>query len=224
MEKEIAKRLASRKWKQIKNEKLVPSAVLLLLVERDGQYHVLFTRRSVKVEHHKGEISFPGGTVHPDDSDLLETALREGAEEIGLARGDVMILGRLDDISTVSTGFIITPYVGILPYPYAFQINKDEVAELIFVPLGALVRDGCMKVSEMTQKGKAIKTYAFDYQGDMIWGATARILKQFLDITMDATDRGDTDNGARDSTSNRSRDSKAECNGVPWARDKVPQP
>jgi 8-oxo-dGTP pyrophosphatase MutT (NUDIX family) len=224
MEKEIAKRLASRKWKQIKNEKLVPSAVLLLLVERDGQYHVLFTRRSVKVEHHKGEISFPGGTVHPDDSDLLETALREGAEEIGLARGDVMILGRLDDISTVSTGFIITPYVGILPYPYAFQINKDEVAELIFVPLGALVRDGCMKVSEVTREGKAIKTFAFDYQGDMIWGATARILKQFLDITMDATDRGDTDNGARDSTSNRSRDSKAECNGVPWARDKVPQP
>ena len=224
MEKEIAKRLASRKWKQIKNEKLVPSAVLLLLVEKDGQYHVLFTRRSLKVEHHKGEISFPGGTVHPDDSDLLETALREGAEEIGLAPGDVMILGRLDDILTVSTGFIITPYVGILPYPYAFQINNDEVAELIFVPLGALVRDGRMKASEVTQEGKAITTYAFDYQGDMIWGATARILKQFLDITMDTTGRGDTDNGAGDSTSNRSRDSKAECNGVPWARDKVPQP
>lgn len=224
MEKEIAKRLASRKWKQIKNEKLVPSAVLLLLVEKDGQYHVLFTRRSLKVEHHKGEISFPGGTVHPDDSDLLETALREGAEEIGLAPGDVMILGRLDDILTVSTGFIITPYVGILPYPYAFQINKDEVAELIFVPLGALVRDGRMKASEVTQEGKAITTYAFDYQGDMIWGATARILKQFLDITIDTTGRGDTDNGAGDSTSNRSRDSKAECNGVPWARDKVPQP
>ena len=224
MEKEIAKRLASRKWKQIKNEKLVPSAVLLLLVEKDGQYHVLFTRRSLKVEHHKGEISFPGGTVHPDDSDLLETALREGAEEIGLAPGDVMILGRLDDILTVSTGFIITPYVGIVPYPYAFQINKDEVAELIFVPLGALVRDGGMKASEVTQEGKAITTYAFDYQGDMIWGATARILKQFLDITIDTTGRGDTDNGAGDSTSNRSRDSKAECNGVPWARDKVPQP
>ncbi len=224
MEKEIAKRLASRKLKQIKNEKLVPSAVLLLLVEKDGQYHVLFTRRSLKVEHHKGEISFPGGTVHPDDSDLLETALREGAEEIGLAPGDVMILGRLDDILTVSTGFIITPYVGIVPYPYAFQINKDEVAELIFVPLGALVRDGCMKASEVTQEGKAITTYAFDYQGDMIWGATARILKQFLDITIDTTGRGDTDNGAGDSTSNRSRDSKAECNGVPWARDKVPQP
>lgn len=224
MEKEIARRLASRKWKQIKNEKLVPSAVLLLLVEKDGQYHVLFTRRSVEVEHHKGEISFPGGTVQPDDSDLLETALREGAEEIGLARGDVMILGRLDDILTVSTGFIITPYVGTLPYPYPFQINKDEVAELIFVPLGALVRDGCMKPSEVTREGKAITTHAFDYQGDMIWGATARILKQFLDITMDTTGRGDTDNGARGSTSNRSRDSKAECNGVPWARDKVPQP
>ena len=95
---------------------------------------------------------------------------------------------------------------------------------MIFVPLGALVRDGRMKASEVTQEGKTITTYAFDYQGDMIWGATARILKQFLDITIDTTGRGDTDNGAGDSTSNRSRDSKAECNGVPWARDKVPQP
>jgi len=224
MEKEIAKRLASRQWKKITNEKLVASAVLLLLLEKDGQYQVLFTRRSDKVEHHKGEISFPGGTVRPDDADLLDTALREGAEEIGIAAGDVTILGRLDDILTVSTGFVITPYVGILPYPYAFQINRDEVAELIFVPLGALARHGCMKASEVTLEGKEIRTCAFDYQGDRIWGATARIVKQFLDITRDTTGRDNTDNGATDSTSNRSRDSKAGCNGVPWARDKFLRP
>ena len=76
MQKDIAKRLASRERKQIRHKKLSPSAVLLLLVEKDGQYHVVFTRRSDNVEHHKGEISFPGGTVHPDDSDLLDTALR----------------------------------------------------------------------------------------------------------------------------------------------------
>ena len=209
MQKDIAKRLASRKRKQIKHEKLSPSAVLLLLVEKDGQYHVVFTRRSDNVEHHKGEISFPGGTVHPDDSDLLDTALREGAEEIGVARDDVMILGGLDDIVTVSTGFVITPYVGIIPYPYPFQINADEVAELILVPLGALMDERCVRASEVTWEGKKITTYHFHYQGDIIWGATARILKEFLDITMGTTGRGDMDNGARDSTSNRSKDSKA---------------
>jgi len=209
MQKDIAKRLASRERKQIRHKKLSPSAVLLLLVEKDGQYHVVFTRRSDNVEHHKGEISFPGGTVHPDDSDLLDTALREGAEEIGVARDDVMILGGLDDIVTVSTGFVITPYVGIIPYPYPFQINADEVAELILVPLGALMDERCVRASEVTWEGKEITTYHFHYQGDIIWGATARILKEFLDITMGTTGRGDMDNGARDSTSNRSKDSKA---------------
>lgn len=209
MHKDIAKRLASRKRKQIKHEKLSPSAVLLLLLEKDGQYHVVFTRRSDNVEHHKGEISFPGGTVHPDDSDLLDTALREGAEEIGLARDDVMILGGLDDIVTVSTGFVITPYVGIIPYPYPFQINADEVAELILVPLRALMDERCVGASEVTWEGKEITTYHFHYQGDIIWGATARILKEFLDITMGTTDRGDMGKGARDSTRNGSKDSKA---------------
>jgi len=224
MKKDIAKRLASRKRKQIRHEKLLPSAVLLLLLEKDGQCHVLFTRRSDNVEHHKGEISFPGGTVHPDDSDLLDTALREGAEEIGLAPGDVTILGGLDDILTVSTGFVITPYVGIISYPYPFQINADEVAELILVPLRALIDERCVGASEVTWEGKQITTYEFHYQGDIIWGATARILKQFLDITVGTAGSGDTDNGARDSASNRSRDSKAWCNAVPWAKDEVPQP
>ena len=224
MEKEIAKRLASRKRRQIKNEKLVPSAVLVLLLEKDGQSHVLFTRRSDNVEHHKGEISFPGGTVHPDDSDLLDTALREGAEEIGLAPSDVTILGRLDDISTVSTGFVITPYVGIIPYPYAFQINEDEVAELVFVPLMALVEEHCRKALQVTWEEKEITPYDFHYQGEIIWGATARILKQFLDITMDTTGRGHTDNGARGNTNNRSTGSKAGGTGLLWAKDKVPPP
>jgi 8-oxo-dGTP pyrophosphatase MutT (NUDIX family) len=224
MDKQIAKRLASRKRRQIRNEKLVPSAVLVLLLEKDGQPHVLFTRRSDNVEHHKGEISFPGGTVHPDDSDLLDTALREGAEEIGLAPDDVTILGGLDDISTVSTGFVITPYVGIIPYPYTFQINEDEVAELVLVPLRALVEEHCTKALEVTWAEKEITPYDFHYQGEIIWGATARILKQFLDITMDTMGKGHTDNGARGSTNNRSTGSRAGCTGVLSAKDKVPLP
>jgi len=224
MDKEIAKRLASRKRRQIKDKKLSPSAVLLLLLEKDGECHVVFTKRSDNVEHHKGEISLPGGTVHPEDSDLLDTALREGAEEIGLVRDDVMILGGLDDILTVSTGFVITPYVGIIPYPYPFQINTDEVAELILVPLRGLMDERRVGTSQVTWEGRQITTYHFDYHGDIIWGATARIVKQFLDLTMGSMGSGNRDSGTRESTSSCSKDSKVSCKAVPWAKDEVPQP
>jgi 8-oxo-dGTP pyrophosphatase MutT (NUDIX family) len=216
MKKEMAKRLASRKPRQIQNARLVRSAVLLLLLEKDGYLHVLFTRRSDNVEHHKGEISFPGGTFHPKDSDLLDTALREAAEEIGLAPGDVTILGGLDDISTVSTGFVITPYVGTSPYPYPFKINKDEVAELVLVPLRALVEDNRTRTLEATREEGENTSYDFRYQGELIWGATARILIQFLDIIMDTTGRGRRDNSATGNTNNRnnSRGNKAVNKGV----------
>ncbi|MBW2172895.1 MAG: CoA pyrophosphatase [Deltaproteobacteria bacterium] len=160
----------------------MPAAVLLLLFERDGECHVLFTKRSDKVAHHKGEISFPGGTVDPDDRDFLHTALREGAEEIGLDSPDVTILGRLDDIFTVTTGFIVTPYVGIIPHPYPFQINADEISELIFLPLRALGEESQVETSRVTWEGEKVTLYDFHVQGHVIWGATARILKQFLDL------------------------------------------
>lgn len=173
METRIARILASRDYRQIRDEKLAPSAVLLLLFESEGTCHILFTKRSNTVAHHKGEISFPGGTVDPDDRSLLHTALREGAEEIGLDSRDVTILGRLDDMHTVTTGFIITPYVGIIPYPYQFQINTDEISELIFFPLQALADECRVQTSHVTH---------FYLQDHVIWGATARILKQFLDL------------------------------------------
>jgi|LGVE01.1.fsa_nt_gb 8-oxo-dGTP pyrophosphatase MutT (NUDIX family) len=184
METLIAKKLASRECKRITDAEMVPCAVLVLLFEMDGEYHLLFTRRSDKVEHHKGEISFPGGRVDPDDSDLLHTALREGAEEIGLHPHDVTILGRLDDISTVTTGFVVTPYVAMIPYPYQFQINTDEICELIFVPLQTLAEKYRVEASDWTWKGEKVTPYKFCYQDYIIWGATARILKQLLDIIL----------------------------------------
>ena len=183
MERRIAEVLTSRESRQIKDEKFAPAAVLLLVFEREGECHILFTKRSDKVPHHKGEISFPGGTVDPDDRDFLHTALREGTEEIGLDSRDVTILGRLDDIFTVTTGFIITPYVGIIPHPYPFQVNRDEISELIFLPLRALGEESQVKTSRVTWEGKKIVLYDFHVRGHIIWGATARILKQFIDLT-----------------------------------------
>jgi len=182
LEKRISHALKSRRWERIDNKDAVQSAVLLLLFESEQSYHVLFTKRSDRVAHHKGEVSFPGGTVDPDDPDFLHTALREGHEEIGLKPKDVTILGRLDDIVTVTTGFVIAPYVGVIPHPYDFHVNPDEIAKLIFVPLDILKELCCGQ----EQTGPGGKNHGvgpcFQYQGHMIWGATARILRQFMDL------------------------------------------
>jgi 8-oxo-dGTP pyrophosphatase MutT (NUDIX family) len=182
MVKGVEKLLAARKCRRITDESLVPSAVLLLLFKKGGTDHVLFTKRSDQVEYHKGEISFPGGRVDADDAGALDAALREATEEIGVAAHDVTILGRLDDTQTSTTGFIISPFVGRIPYPYPFRINRGEIAELIFVPLCGLAEDSAPGSSALTHEGRAPGPIRFHYQGHTIWGATARILKQFLDI------------------------------------------
>ena len=181
----ITKILASRQYNRVADKNLVPAAVLVLLAVKHGEHHVLFTKRSDKVKCHKGEISFPGGTVDPGDTDLLHTALREGKEEIGLMPHDVAILGRLDDMVTVTTGFVITPYVGIIPYPYPFQINAEEIAELFLAPLKTLAEGWRSKTSGISSTGIKNTGLTFYYQEKIIWGATARILNQFMDLVND---------------------------------------
>ena len=190
LEKRILQVLTSRRWNHIEKRDAVPSAILLLLFEFEQAYYVLLTKRSDKVAYHKGEISFPGGTADPEDPDLLHTALREVHEEIGLMPNDVTILGRLDDILTTTTGFVIAPYVGVIPYPYPFQINSDEIAKLIFVPLDILEELGGVK-EQSSPRGKD-RGYAprFQFQGHIIWGATARILEQFMTLVR-STKEGD---------------------------------
>ncbi|MBM3183280.1 MAG: CoA pyrophosphatase, partial [Chloroflexi bacterium] len=100
MKKKLKKALSSRFKRKISDQRLVKAAVMLPLFCKDGQYHILFTRRSNEVMHHKGQISFPGGAKHGDDASLLDTALRESCEEIGLQARDVEVLGELDDAPT----------------------------------------------------------------------------------------------------------------------------
>jgi 8-oxo-dGTP pyrophosphatase MutT (NUDIX family) len=205
MDRRVAKILASRQGKGIANDNLVPSAVLLLLFEKDGEDYVLFTKRSEKVAFHKDEISFPGGRADPGDPSLLQTALREGAEEIGLVPQDVTILGRMDDIVTTTTGFIVTPFVGRIPYPYPFQINEDEIAELILAPLQALARECTVEASVKAQEEGTVGVCRFRYGHHVIWGATARILKQFLEITMPTTEGEHRGIGAKAGTTSTGR-------------------
>jgi 8-oxo-dGTP pyrophosphatase MutT (NUDIX family) len=174
--------LSSRqKKKKLTDKDLKPAAVLLPLFTDGTEYRVLFTRRSEKVLHHKGQISFPGGQPHKKDSDLLQTALRESWEEIGLKPEDVEIIGELDDTPTATSGFIITPFVGIIPYPYIFTPNPQETTEIFDIPLSSLMNSSKLTQELADSGGKLQETYTYKYQGYSIWGATALIIKQLLD-------------------------------------------
>ena len=173
--------LSSRKRRVIEHPPFSHAAVLVPLFRKGEGCHLLFTKRSDQVKHHKGEISFPGGVVDEEDLELINTALREAHEEIGLEKSDVQIVGILDDIVTV-TQFIVTPIVGLFPYPYPFKVSEVEIAELIEVPLSSLLDQASFSEREIIRGGQKEVVYAYQYGKHVIWGATARILKQFLDL------------------------------------------
>ena len=172
MKQQIQKILRHHKKKEITGENLKTSAVLIPLFYNQGQYYVLFTERSDEVNFHKGQVCFPGGTREPSDSSLLQTALREIEEEISLKAKDVEVLGELDDSIALTSNYIISPFVAFIPHPYPFKADGREIREIFSVPLSFLMDEANFKQD----------SYAYEYEGHIIWGATAGILKQFIDL------------------------------------------
>lgn len=182
MKQKIEKILRHYKKKKITDENLKSSAVLIPLFYSQGQYHVLFAKRSDEVNFHKGQVCFPGGGPELRDPNLLQTALREAEEEIGLKAKDVKILGELDDNLTFTSGYVISPFVAFIPYPYPFKLNHKEVEEIFSVPLLALMDEANFTQDYYPTKDKIGTGYAYKYEGHIIWGATARILRQFTEL------------------------------------------
>jgi 8-oxo-dGTP pyrophosphatase MutT (NUDIX family) len=174
--------LAQRKRQIVDDPALTCAAVLIPLLYKNGEWHVLVTQRTENVGHHKGQISFPGGACEPQDADLLETALRETFEEVGVPPETVEVLGALDDSPTV-TSFVVTPYVGVIPNPYPYQLCRQEVAAAIEVPLSFLRKPENQRVEQRERGGRIYDVLFWDYGTYTIWGATAWILKSFLDLT-----------------------------------------
>ena len=177
----IRKNLAAVPEQTSVSADLTPAAVLLPLLLKEDELHILFTKRTQTVRAHKGQISFPGGVRNPDDESLLTTALREVQEEIGMRPEDVDILGSLDPITTVTTSFLVYTFVGLIPYPYPFQLNGLEVAEILIVPFHFLANDAHWSRRFYQAHNQPFQAYFVTYAQYRIWGATARILKNFFE-------------------------------------------
>ncbi len=152
-----------------------PAAVLIPVVDRDDELTVLFTRRTAHLHDHAGQISFPGGRAEPDDASPGDTALRETAEEIGLAPERVDPLGCLTEYTTV-TGYRVTPVVGLVAPPLELKLDEFEVAEVFEVPLSFLLDPTNHQRNLVVHEGKARYYYAMPYGRHYIWGATAGML------------------------------------------------
>jgi 8-oxo-dGTP pyrophosphatase MutT (NUDIX family) len=190
----IAKLLATRPAKKIRRDHFRKAAVLMPILLKEGEPHFLLTERTHQVETHKGQISFPGGVMEPTDPSLLQTALRETEEEIGLPRERVKTLGEFDDYLSI-TNLVVTPFAGWIDGPGTLTPNPVEVSEILLVPLTSF-RDEKLTRMETRKRAEGEEIlYFYDFQGKVIWGLTARIIRDFLraiqsGATAPATDPG----------------------------------
>ena len=157
------------------------AAVLIPLYVRDKELWTLLTKRTETVEHHKGQISFPGGGKEPHDENLWQTAIRETEEEIGVPKAGVRLLGALPKFVTV-TDFEVFPFVGAIPYPVAFKKAEGEVESILEIPVSYLLNPQVVETRPVVWRGKSIETVIYHYSGHAIWGATAHILTDLLDV------------------------------------------
>ena len=156
------------------------AAVLIPLVWHDDQWHLLFTRRTDIVESHKGQVSFPGGGCEEGETTPEDTALREAEEEIGIPPVDVRVLGRLSNLITI-TYFRVTPVVGVVRWPAVFRVGAHEVARIFTIPLAWLANPSNRWQFDMPGGTRSLIAY-HPYDGELLWGATARMTVDFLNV------------------------------------------
>ena len=185
-EAEIVSRLAERTKPRIQQRGETTwrsAAVLVPLLCQHGAWQLLFTRRTEQVPHHKGQVSFPGGAYEPGDENLVQTALRETSEEIGLQPGDVRILGELSDLPSVSN-YMITPIVGRITRPFEVKLSKYEVSRVFTIPLEWLADSRHREMRPyLAADGQVYDViYYQPYDGEVLWGATARMTALLLEI------------------------------------------
>lgn len=155
--------------------------VLLLLYPVEGRLYLVLTRRTEELPSHKGQISLPGGTRHAGET-FEETALREAWEELDLPPSQVEVLGRLTPLHIPPSNYCIRPIVGYTPTQPAFQRDPREVAEILEVPLAKLLDPSTQQEEDWELRGETVRVPFFAVNGDKVWGATAMVLAEFLEL------------------------------------------
>ena len=160
------------------------AAVLLPLLQKDDGLYVIFTQRSKHLNIHRGEVAFPGGKFDARDANLQETALRESHEEVDLCAKDVTILGQCSDLLS-TTGIQVTPFVGALTQDVTLCPNQGEIEEIFTVPINFFLQSDCETLT-LRKKGYTLNVPKFQFHQYKIWGLTALILVEFLNVAFDA--------------------------------------
>jgi 8-oxo-dGTP pyrophosphatase MutT (NUDIX family) len=160
---------------------LKEASVLIPLFSRSGVAQILFTKRTEALRNHAGQISFPGGARDEADPTPLHAALRETHEELGIPPSQVEVLGLLDEIPTI-THFRVLPFVGVIPSDFAYVANLGEIDEIIEVPIAHLLKPEVHRMQVQEVLGREREIYFYDYGRHVIWGATARMLRNLLQI------------------------------------------
>jgi 8-oxo-dGTP pyrophosphatase MutT (NUDIX family) len=158
------------------------AAVLIPLLQKDGEWHVLYTRRTETVSDHKGQVSFPGGATEETDKSAVDTALREAQEEIGLSPEQVSVLGFMSQYPSI-TDYLVTPVVGRITWPFEITISKNEVGRVFTIPIKWLADPQNHEKKLITRPGGQVwVSYYKPYNGEILWGLTASITVNFLEI------------------------------------------
>ena len=174
-------RAFSRKRVILSDPDLKPAAVLVPIVFRNSEPHLILTRRTMNVTSHKGQISFPGGASEPEDKDVADTALRETQEEIGVLPESIDLIGEMDDFSTIS-GYLVTPVVGLVPHDATFDIDDNEVDEMFEEPLTAFQDPAVHELITVDHDGTLHEYHSYEIGPRVVWGATAGIIYRLLTL------------------------------------------
>jgi 8-oxo-dGTP pyrophosphatase MutT (NUDIX family) len=158
------------------------AGVLVPLFVVGGDVGVVLTQRTEHLRTHSGQVSFPGGSWEPGDATLRDTALRESFEEIGLDPTDADVLGAMEDFETVGSDYMIRPYVARIPHPYEFVPDPHEVDRIIMPPLDLFADPARRREEQRERAGATFTVYYFDFEGAVVWGATARMLVSLVEL------------------------------------------
>ena len=172
--------LSKREPKKLADDGSMRGAVVIPIFERENKLYMLFTKRTEELRTHKGQISFPGGKIDEEDASLLNCALREAHEEIGILPEKFRILGELNQTKTNSSNILLSSFVAELEYPFKIIRNEQEVDEVIEIPFDELCETTKWERKVVAVDGEEVVTWFFYYNNRVIWGATAQLVKQLL--------------------------------------------